>query len=85
MNITVYTAPQCQQCTATKRWLDRRGIGYKTVDISENPADLEAIKALGYKSAPVTIVSTGDPEMELHWQGFDVNNLRKYATREMSN
>ena len=85
MTITVYTAPQCVQCTATKRWLDKRGIIYQTVDVSKSPADLEAIKALGYKAAPVTIVSTGDPEMELHWSGFDVNNLRKYTTREMSN
>jgi glutaredoxin-like protein NrdH len=85
MNITVYTSPNCQQCTATKRWLDKRGINYKTIDVTENPNDLAAIKELGYKAAPVTIVSTGDPEMELHWYGFDVNNLRKYATREMSN
>ena len=85
MTITVYTAPQCVQCTATKRWLDKRGIIYQSIDVSKSPADLEAIKALGYKAAPVTIVSTGDPEMELHWSGFDVNNLRKYTTREMSN
>jgi len=85
LTITVYTAPNCQQCIATKRWLDKRGIMHQTIDVSKSPDDLAAIKALGYKAAPVTIVSTGDPEMELHWQGFDVNNLRKYTTREMSN
>ena len=85
MTITVYTSPNCQQCTATKRWLDKRGINFTTIDVSTSPDDLAAIKSLGYKAAPVTIVSTGDPEMELHWQGFDVNNLRKYTTREMSN
>jgi glutaredoxin-like protein NrdH len=54
------------------------------VDVTTSPDDLAAIKSLGYKSAPVVIVSAGDPEIELHWFGFDPNNLSKYATREMS-
>ena len=78
--ITVYTQPGCQPCKATKRWLDKRDIDYTTVDVAESPADLEAIKALGYQSVPVVIVSTGDPETDLHWQGFNPNNLDKYTT-----
>lgn len=85
MQITVYSQPSCQPCKATKRWLDKRGISYHEVDVTTSPDDLAAIKSLGYKSAPVVIVSTGDPEIELHWFGFDPNNLSKYATREMSN
>lgn len=77
--ITLYISPGCQPCRATKRWLDKRGVDYKTIDVTENPDDLAAIKELGYKSAPVVIVSTGDPEVEIHWQGLVVANLEKYT------
>lgn len=77
--ITVYTQPGCQPCKATKRWLDARGVTYTTVDVTESPADLEAIKALGYNSVPVVIVSNGDPETDLHWSGLVVANLEKYT------
>ena len=83
--ITVYTQPACQPCRATKRWLDKRGIIYRTVDLTESPDDMAAVKALGYAAAPVIVVSGRDPEMDLHWQGFDPNNLTKYATNEKSN
>lgn len=82
-NITVYTQPGCQPCKATKRWLDKRGISYRTVDVTESPEDLEAIKALGYQSVPVVIVGRGDPETELHWQGFHPDNLSKYTTEKV--
>lgn len=81
MKITVYTKPNCQPCRATKRWLDNRGVEYRAVDVTESPADLAAIKALGYKGVPVVIVSNGDPETDLHWHGFDPGNLTKYAHR----
>ena len=79
MTITVYTKPGCQPCRATKRWLDKRGIEYSTVDVTTSPADLAAIKELGYEGVPVTVVSSGDPETDLHWHGFQPDNLRKYA------
>ncbi|MBY6687493.1 glutaredoxin family protein [Rhodococcus sp. BP-149] len=37
--ITVYTKPNCQQCRATFRALDKAGLDYTAVDIS---ADTEA-------------------------------------------
>jgi glutaredoxin-like protein NrdH len=78
--IRLYSKPRCVQCTATKRWLDKRGIEYQTVDVSQSPDDLAAIKALGYMSAPVVIISNGDPETDIHWAGFDVNHLARYCT-----
>jgi len=80
--ITVYTQPGCQPCRATKRWLDKRDITYTPVDVTESPADLEAIKALGYNSVPVIIVSNGDPETDLHWHGFHPDNLTKYTLQK---
>jgi glutaredoxin-like protein NrdH len=77
--ITVYTQNGCQPCKATKRWLDKRGVTYTTIDVTESPADLEAIKALGYNSVPVVVVSNGDPLTDLHWSGLVVANLEKYT------
>uniref|UniRef100_UPI003F49B0A3 glutaredoxin domain-containing protein n=1 Tax=Arthrobacter silvisoli TaxID=2291022 RepID=UPI003F49B0A3 len=77
--ITVYTQEHCQPCKATKRWLDKRGITFAEVDVTTSPDDAAAIRALGFKEAPVVIVSTGDPETDLMWSGFDPNNLTKYA------
>jgi glutaredoxin-like protein NrdH len=61
--------------------LDKRGIPYSEVDITlpENESDAEAVRALGFKEAPVVIVSTGDPETDLMWSGLVVANLIKYT------
>jgi glutaredoxin-like protein NrdH len=79
--ITVYTTPGCVQCKPTKRWLDKKHIPYREVDITlpENEADAKAIKELGFTQAPVVIVSTGDPETDLMWSGFHPGNLDKYT------
>ena len=77
--VTLYTSPGCQPCRATKRWLDKNDVVYTVKDVTEDPADLAAVKELGYKAAPVVIVSTGDPETEIHWQGFHPDNLAKYT------
>jgi glutaredoxin-like protein NrdH len=49
------------------------------VDVTTSPADLAAIKALGYEGVPVVIVSNGDAETDLHWHGFIPDLLAKYA------
>ncbi|MFI8595841.1 glutaredoxin-like protein NrdH [Kocuria koreensis] len=64
MSITVYTKPACVQCNATYRALDKRGISYDVVDVTEDAQALEHIKGLGYMQAPV--VETEDD----HWSGF---------------
>ena len=77
--ITVYTQIHCQPCKATKRWLDKRDIPYTEVDISTSPDDAKAIIALGFKEAPVIIVSTGDPETDIMWSSFHPDNLTQYT------
>ena len=47
MTVTVYTKPACVQCNATYRALDKKGITYKSVDISADPAALEHVLSLG--------------------------------------
>lgn len=52
MNVTVYSKPRCVQCDATKRALNKAGITYKLVDITEDAAARERIMSLGYLQAP---------------------------------
>src|SRR5690606_6412075 len=48
MSITVYSKPACVQCDATYRALDKRGIEYSIVDISQDAEALEMVRGLGY-------------------------------------
>lgn len=64
MTVTVYTKPACVQCNATYRALDRKGITYQSVDISQDPEALEQVRALGYLQAPVVVTEQD------HWSGF---------------
>ena len=64
MTVTVYTKPACVQCNATYRALDKKGIAYEVVDMSQDPAALERVRALGFMQAPVVITETDS------WSGF---------------
>ena len=46
MAITVYPKPNCVQCNATYRALDKAGLSYQTVDISLDVEALEQVRAL---------------------------------------
>ena len=73
MAITVYTKPACVQCTATKRALDKAGLEYTTVDITEDAAAADHLKALGFLSAPVVI--TDDDA----WTGYRPDSVKALA------
>lgn len=62
--VTVYSKPSCVQCNATCRALDKKGVEYQTIDISQNAEALEYVRSLGYVQAPVVV--TGQD----HWSGF---------------
>ncbi|WP_430333398.1 redoxin NrdH [Rhodococcus sp. ACT016] len=70
MSITVYTKPACVQCNATYRALDKAGLEYDIVDISENPEARDYVMALGYLQAPVVVA--GDE----HWSGFRPDRIK---------
>ena len=73
MAITIYSKPNCVQCTATYRAMDKAGLSYETVDISLDAQALEQVKSLGYAQAPV-IVAGGD-----HWSGFRPDKIKTLA------
>ena len=64
MAITVYSKPNCVQCNATYRALDKAGLSYQTVDISLDVEALEQVKALGYVQAPV-VMAGGEHNEEI--------------------
>lgn len=67
--ITVYSVPECGQCEATKRVLNRAGMPYTEVDLSRNREQLDRLKALGFKAAPVVETPLGT------WSGFRPDKL----------
>ena len=71
MSVIVYTKPSCVQCDQTKRFLDKSGIEYTTIDITENQEAVDKIIDLGFKSAPVVMTDVDS------WAGFNPSKLAK--------
>ncbi len=64
MTITVYSKPACVQCTATTRALDRKGLAYSIIDISQDAEAYARVEGMGSRQVPVVVA--GDQ----HWAGF---------------
>lgn len=73
MTVTVYTKPACVQCNATYKALDKAGVQYRVVDISEDVEARDYVMALGYLQAPVVVA--GDE----HWSGFRPDRIKALA------
>ena len=73
MAIIVYSKPNCVQCSATYRALDKAGLVYRTVDVALDVEALEQVRALGYAQAPVVVAG------EDHWSGFRPDKIRTLA------
>lgn len=71
--VTVYTKPACVQCNATYRALDKKGIAYNSVDITQDAEAYDRLLALGYQQAPVVTAPTGD------WSGFKPEKIDELA------
>jgi glutaredoxin-like protein NrdH len=71
--VTVYTKPACVQCNATKRALDKAGVDYTTVDISQDEQAREAVMAMGHMQAPVVVTD------DAYWSGFRPDRLKELA------
>ncbi|MBD8080108.1 glutaredoxin-like protein NrdH [Cellulosimicrobium arenosum] len=75
MSVTVYSKPSCVQCEATYRALDKKGVEYTVVDISEDAEALAMVRELGYLQAPVVVA--GDE----HWSGFRPDQISALALK----
>lgn len=69
----VYTKPSCVQCEQTKKLLDKNGVEYSTVDITQDQEAFEMLIAKGFQAAPVVI--SGDQS----WAGFQPDKINALA------
>lgn len=65
----VYTKPACVQCDMTKRYLDKAGVTYETVDVTKDQEALDLILGMGFMAAPVVVSDSGN------WAGFQPDKL----------
>lgn len=70
-NITVWTKPQCVQCTAVIRTLKSAGATFTEKDLTDpqHHDQLKTFKSQGVKQVPVIQASTGQ------FSGFDPDKL----------
>ena len=68
--VVVYTKPACVQCTATYRALDKAGVAYRVVDITQDDEARAYVLALGYLQAPVVVADGA------HWCGFRPDRIK---------
>ncbi|KXO88582.1 glutaredoxin-like protein NrdH [Tsukamurella pulmonis] len=73
VEITVYTKPACVQCNATYKALDKAGLDYRVVDITEDAEARDYVMALGYLQAPVVVAG------DAHWSGFRPDRVKALA------
>lgn len=71
MSITVYTKPNCPQCSRTKAMLKSKGFDYEEVDVTTNEEIVEYLLSKGFRALPV--VET-DKEM---WSGFRYDKIKE--------
>lgn len=74
MNITLYTKPNCVQCNATYKALNKEGVAYTIVDISVEDSAREYVMSLGYLQAPVVVAGSE------HWSGFRPERIKALAS-----
>lgn len=79
MKFTVYSKPGCVQCNGTYRAMDKKGLEYNKIDVSQNEEALELTKSLGHMQAPVVVKWDNDGGVEDHWSGFNPEKIEEYA------
>jgi len=73
VNITVYSKPDCVQCDATYRALDKASLQYEIVDITTDADARDYVMGLGHLQAPV-VVADGQ-----HWSGYRPDQITALA------
>lgn len=71
MRITVYTKPSCVQCTYTKKELDRIGLAYTAIDVTEDDAARNLLQDNGICTLPYVVATGQEP-----WSGFKPERIR---------
>ncbi len=72
--VTVYTKYNCVQCKMTKKFLSAQGSPFKEINIEEEVAYVETLKADGFRQTPVVAIE-GMPK----FSGFRPDVLKKIS------
>ena len=72
--VVIYTTPNCTQCMMTAKTMDRMGIVYDKVDLTQHPDLIERFKEMGYASAPIVVT---DKKI---WSGFRLDKIKSLAS-----
>jgi len=76
--VTVYTKQDCPACKMTKQLMDKLGVIYEVVDITNDEKTKEKLIQSGWRSLPV--VEWVDEEgMGDGWSGFIPDNIKEIA------
>ncbi|SEN93052.1 glutaredoxin domain-containing protein [Cryobacterium luteum] len=71
--LTVYTLPNCMQCTMTTRALDAANLPYTVIDLTTDKRATDLMHQFGYTSAPVVVARA------VSWSGFRPDWIAKMA------
>ena len=71
-------SPAAPQCDATYRALDKQGVSYEKIDVTQDAESLAFIKGLGYQQAPVVVAG------EDHWSGFRPDRIKAIAAAALA-
>lgn len=68
MEITIYTKRNCPACEATKKAMDRAGLDYEVIDVTNSPTRQQALRECGFRAMPVVEIANGEEYRS--WEGF---------------
>jgi len=74
----IFTKNDCVNCDSTKSLMDELEISYTMVNMDEVPGAKAAVKAAGFRQAPVVITSSKK------WSGFEEAQIRALKPRDLS-
>tara|TARA_B110000503_G_C7061315_1_gene376793 strand:+ start:834 stop:1154 length:321 start_codon:yes stop_codon:yes gene_type:complete len=77
--VVVYSTPNCNSCSATTRRMDKLGIIYDKVDLTQHPGLAEKFRELGHTEAPIVVTDRKT------WSGFrleKIDSLARFLTSQ---
>lgn len=78
VEFTVYSKPQCVQCDATYRALDKKGGDY-IVEDAYSTKGMAIAQENGFMSAPIVVVTSKDTgETLAQWSGYSPDKINAY-------
>ena len=82
MKVTVYEKSGCPQCDATKRQLERLGVGYEVAALQDHLDVVAFAKQEGWTTAPVVLVEDGELLVDA-WSGYRPDRIKALLQRRV--